>query len=426
MHSAVKEVRVDVASAISYTREAQVDDIISRLPSLEALCIAAELSTSTIPSLMPLFSKIQTLKKISMERWVYTPNVMMALSQLPNLEALAFDLSLESDDEAIATELYPDLPDKPFGPNTFPALKEICLWTPLSVATMLLTGDTSLSRLTEINIYTRESEGKKAIKSFLKAVTDAYPDLQELCLEVVNTRPATPSIEPEQIGLDTLQPILRLKSLHSLEFRHDLPLMLTEEDVSQLAVSLPNLENLFLNPEPLNIIDTDEYPPLPLAALMPLARYCRKLKKLGVYIDGIAEGPSDDVHSLIPRFPVLHEFYVGVSPICKADDIQPLALFLSHLLFGQQAPTLRMGVTWPWYMVDDVYKDLSRERYERWEALGDMLPLLMKIRQEEMEQRIDVEREVEDLRMRNELLTAHAKIRQAGAVGPGGTTCLLQ
>lgn len=426
MHDAVKEVHIDIASAIGYTIEAQVDDVLSRLPSLESLYIAAELSSSTIPSLMPLFSKIQSLKKISMERWLYTPSVMMALSQLPHLEAIAFDLSLESEDEALTMELYPDLPQKPFGPDAFPALKEISLWTPLSLATMLLTGDSFLPRLSKVNVCTRESEEKMAINSFLKAVADTYPDLQELCLEAIDPDP-DPSIKPEQIGLDTLRPILRLKSLSSLEFRHNFPLMLDEEDVSQLAVSLPNLENLFLNAEPLDAIDMDDYPPLPLAALVPLVQHCRKLKTLGVYIDGTAKDPSDDIHGHIPRFPVLRDFYVGISPICERDNIQPLALFLSQLLFGQQAPTLSVGVTWPWYMVDDDYKAISRERYDRWGALRDMLPLLMKIRQEEMVQRIDVEREVEDLRMRNELLTSHSKFRQAGdTVGPGGATCLLQ
>lgn len=425
MHDAVKELHLDIASAIGYTREAQVDDIISRLPSLESLYIAAELSSSTIPPLMPLFS-IQGLKKISMERWLYTPSVLMALARLPNLEALVFDLSLESEDEALDMGLYPDLLDKPFGPDAFPALKEICLWTPLSLAKILLTGDSFLPKLSEINVCTRGSEENTAINDFLKAVADTYPDLEVLCLDVIESH-VNPSVEPKQIGLDTLQPILRLKSLHGLEFRHNLPLKLDEEDVSRLAVSLPNLENLFLNAEPLAGINADEYPALPLVALVPLAQHCRKLKSLGVYIDGTAKDPSSDLHWPVPRFSVLRDFYVGVSPICEFDDIQPLALFLSHLLFGLQAPTLSVGVTWPWYMIDDAYKVLSRARYDRWEALKEMLPLLMKVREEEMVQRIDVEREVEDLRMRNELLTAHAKIRQAGdTVGPGGATCLLQ
>lgn len=426
MHDAVKELYIDIASAIGHTMEAQVDDVISRLPSLEALYIAAELSSSTIPPLMPLFSKIQSLKKISMERWLFTPSVMMALSQLPNLEDLAFDFSLESNDRPLDMQLYPDLSGEPFGPGAFPALKEICLWTPLSLAKTLITGDSVLPKLYEINICSRGIEEKADINGFLKAVADTYPDLRVLSLEVVEPH-ADPSIEQEQIGLDILQPILRLKSLSSFEFRHNLPLKLNEESLSQLAVSLPNLENLFLNAEPLGGIDTDEYPALPLVALMPLARHCRKLKSLSVYVDGTARDPSGDFRGAFLRFPVLRNFYVGVSPICELDDIQPLALFLSHLLFGQQAPTLSVGVTWPWYMVDEAYQVTSRARYDRWEVLREMLPLLMKIREEEMVQRIDVEREVEDLRMRNELLTAHAKIGQAGdTVGAGGATCLLQ
>lgn len=415
MHDAVKELRIDIAHAIGYTREAQVDDIISRLPSLDALYIAAQLSSSTIPSLMPLFRKIQGLKKISMERWLYTPSILMALSRLPNLESVVFDLSLESLDKPLDKELYPSLLDKPFGSAAFPALKEICLWTSLSLAKILLTGDSFLPKLSEINVYTRGSEEKMAINDFLESVADTYPDLQALCLDVIEPE----SIEQDPLGLDTLQPILRLKSLFSLEFRHNLPLNLNKEDVRRLAVSLPNLENLYLNAEPLAGIDADEFPALPFAALVPLARHCRKLKSLGVYIDGTAN-PSSDLHGLVPRFPVLCDFYVGVSPICELDDIQPLAILLSKLLLGQQPPTLSVGVTWPWYMLDDAYKHTNRERYERWEALRDMLPLLMKIRQEEMMQRTVVERELEDLRTRNELLQNY-RLRDTA-----GTACLLQ
>jgi hypothetical protein len=95
---------------------------------------------------------------------------------------------------------------------------------------------------------------------------------------------------------------------------------------------------------------------------------------------------------------------VGVSVI--GSDHIPVALFLSHLLSENERVVIQSGVSWNKELFEgsNEYSATVRTRCRRWDEVAKTLPLLLQLRREEKEHRQDIEKEVEDLRMRNEVL----------------------
>jgi hypothetical protein len=109
-------------------------------------------------------------------------------------------------------------------------------------------------------------------------------------------------------------------------------------------------------------------------------------------------------------FPYLRTLNVGVSAI--GSDHVPVALFLSHLLSENEEVVIQSGVSWNKELFEDSndYSAAVRTRCRRWGEVAKTLPLLLQLRREEKVHRQDIEKEVEDLRMRNEVLMGKMQV----------------
>ena len=166
----------------------------------------------------------------------------------------------------------------------------------------------------------------------------------------------------------------------------------------------PNLETLLLDCEPM---DVSLAPSITLRALLPFAEYCHNLLELGLYMAPCNDLDTASLGMGVPQFQSLKRLAVGLSPIY---DAGPVTLFLSQILpLGCEVDA---GMTWPdgFAMIEsEELQRRSTEWHETWQEVHRMLPLMTKLRMLEQANRKALGDEVEDLRIRNEVLAETTK-----------------
>lgn len=165
--------------------------------------------------------------------------------------------------------------------------------------------------------------------------------------------------------------------------------------MAEFGAAFPALEILGLNPEPLQLTT----PKITLHSLLVVAQHFSNLLYLGIYLDA-QETTTPKTHSSIKTglFPNLLTLHVGVSPIASEISV---AIFLSHLLLDNE----RVEV---WSRVSDSVvghnATMVSERRKKWDQVANTLPVLFQQLKEEKAYRQDLEKEVEDLRMKNDVI----------------------
>jgi hypothetical protein len=130
---------------------------------------------------------------------------------------------------------------------------------------------------------------------------------------------------------------------------HDHPVQMTDSQLTTLASRWPSLEVLNLACEPVKLTDAST---LTLGAFVPFARYCPRMRELGLFVDagsgldvnvdvGVNADVDIDLDIGFPRFKNLTKLSVGVSDI---KDENAVALFLSRLC--PLEVEIECGVTW--------------------------------------------------------------------------------
>jgi hypothetical protein len=238
-----------------------------------------------------------------------------------------------------------------------------------------------------------------------------YPALEIVSMDVIAgiggqevCRPLLP---------EHLRPVLSLQHLVRLELRHNLPLQISEIDLMEFGAALPSIESLILNPEPLLLTR----PTFTLRSLLSVAENFPNLSHLGIYLDAEEVTTPPGPYSLSKMFPYLRTLNVGVSAI--GSDHVPVALFLSHILSENERVVIQSGVSWnkELYEESSEYSIAIRTRCRKWDEVARTLPLLLQLRKEEKEHRQDIEKEVEDLRMRNEVLMGKMRVNEDAKSG---------
>ncbi|KAI9511610.1 fungal-specific transcription factor domain-containing protein [Russula earlei] len=280
-------------------------------------------------------------------------------------------------------------------------LYDLCLHSTLDDIRIYLTGGVLLPRLKNLSVESVHPESSLTIQQFFVDVTRHYPALEVLSVDVIVGIQKQHRCEP--LLPEHVHPLLSLKQLARLELRHNLPLQISEVDLAELGAALPTIEALVLNPEPLQLAR----PQLTLGSLLSIAENFPNLSHLGIYLD------AEDVTTPTPHspgkqrtFPCLRTLNMGASPI-RSDHIS-VALFLSHLL-SENGVVIQSGVSWSQVLFDDEYSATVGQRCRGWDEVARVLPLLRQMHKVEKAHRQDMEKEVEDLRMRNERLNQQVK-----------------
>ncbi|KAG6808956.1 hypothetical protein H0H92_002243 [Tricholoma furcatifolium] len=376
------------------------EDIVSRMPKVSELDLRFQFPVREIEEgLVKLCSSLLDLRSITLPRFCLTTKLAESLSQLSNLQTIDFQYF---DYQGYGDSLDISNFEPVLSEGCFTSLWELSLTISFDDAVKFLTIPFFPSNLTILFIDSPSIEDPTAVQALTSAVPDVCPLLKELTL-ISFVEPHMPFNSPpkkeECINIDAFRPLFKCPNLTSFELEHHYPLHLDLADVEEIATSWPAIEVLSLNTQPVYAEHTN----LTLRALLPFARHCPKLQRLGMFLHAtITDFPTADQASVyqLPPFRALHTLSMGVSPIEEEGSV---ALFLSQIC--PLDCVIEKGVTWndrdlaPDDILDTVY-----ERFGKWKKVEELLPLLTKLRIEERERAQLLKKEVQDLRIRTEIL----------------------
>ncbi|KAG6832769.1 hypothetical protein H0H87_000422 [Tephrocybe sp. NHM501043] len=398
MHKNLKSLALRLPSDTSHVPRL-FEDIISRTPKVSQIDLRFEFSINNIEKdVIRLVSGLPNLRTIILPRFCTTTSIVEATSRLKNLQTLEFQYHDyqghgEPDD---VVDFRPELSD-----GSFPALWDLSMTITFDAAIKLLTAPFAPSNLTMLHVDSPTLESPPSLSKFFQIIPVACPLLKSLTL-VSFLDPGVKLTSPEKedcVTLDTLRPLLKCPNLVSLEFEHHYPLHLELEDLEEIATSWPGVESLVLNTQPAYMDYTD----LTLHALLPFARHCPKLRMLGLFLNATTTDiPTADPASAyqLPYFRALRTLSMGVSLIQEEGAV---ALFLSQIC--PLYCTIEKGVNWDTsvpFLQETV--ETIQIRCEKWGKVEELLPLLTKLRIEERDRAKLLKEEVQDLRIRTEVL----------------------
>ncbi|KIJ19637.1 hypothetical protein PAXINDRAFT_69106, partial [Paxillus involutus ATCC 200175] len=184
------------------------------------------------------------------------------------------------------------------------------------------------------------------------------------------------------LSYETIKPLLTFPKLVTFELVHRYPLNITLDEIEELASRWPSLESLVLNVEPFTL-DEDGFT-LDLRALLPFARHCPRLWKLGLYIDA-TKAEILSVQSSVQPFHSLRVLSLGASRACDPDTV---AAFLSRVC--PPSCVLEFNITWDeWdFKFDNRILEERRQRELSWKAITALLPVLIQVREEQNSSRV--------------------------------------
>ncbi|KAH9940136.1 uncharacterized protein BXZ73DRAFT_43088, partial [Epithele typhae] len=445
MHENVKQFAVHLTPSPTYTFGVLFQDIALRMPKLTKLDLRFEFSVREIEDdLCRLYSALPKLKIVILPKFCITSRITETLSRSEHIEVIQFEFFEHqgSGSAADITEWDPRLAE-----GAFPSLDDLSVSVHFPALLRFLSAPFFPRHLRKLYVHSINPESPAAVHEVVAAVVSACPRLTEFALDYAGDPHPSPfrggaAAPDEQLTLDTLRPLLAVPTLTTLTVNWDTPLALAPADLDALARAWPRLEHLELSVAPVRAaVDPSGPPPLTLAALVPFARHCPRLRELGLFLAARAADvrpPTADALLLSGagvagvRFsPALEWLHVGCSPI---DDAEAVARFLSRVL----PPGVRVSVDagpggrqWGRVAVEgeaDARAHAARRAETeagaaRWTEVARLLPPLARVRAEERGRRAALEREVEDLRMRCGVLEERRAAGAAAAMVDEG--CVL-
>jgi len=401
-----------------------LDNIPARMPHLTTLDLQTSRPASSIEDdFVHLVGELPRLERVVVPLYHITSRMMETLAKLPNLGVIEFQYLLYQGigDKVDVEDFNPTIPK-----DGFPVLWDLSLSAHLSqfIPVVVDTLAPAAKNLTSLYIHAISVESETSVRQYFTVLGENFPLIKSIYMEalpgpIMSTQWQEAEPEFEALTLDTLKPLLDCLHLTTFELTYPIPLCLTLEDLETLTERWPTLEVIDLNREPVvlgSAMGTKSN--LTLRALLPFVRNCPNLRKLGLYLHATeVDLPSV---SEIPRpFTKLTELNVGLSSIGEPEAV---ALFLSRICPADC--DVEAGVRWSDVetFVDDISRAVIQRRIDGWNEVNFHLPLSVKLRHEEKVARDDLEREVEDLRIRNAILTEKSGM---GLKGDGDSGCVI-
>ncbi|RDB23465.1 hypothetical protein Hypma_009376 [Hypsizygus marmoreus] len=162
-------------------------------------------------------------------------------------------------------------------------------------------------------------------------VTSLLQTVQRTCTSLEDFRFSDTASDPfpgnsHFLPYSTFMPVLSFPALTVLHIRHHCPLPWTAAEIMELARSLPLIESLHLNENP---VDARVQPSAPFPTLLAFAQLCQNLKCLGVFLD--ASSPFIWEESEFFHFRLLQDLHLGLSPISQ-ERVEDVVVLLMRVL----------------------------------------------------------------------------------------------
>ena len=416
MTDQVAHLAVTLHTSHEYPLATFLQEIAQRMPNLTHLDLRFDFGVHEVENqIVDLLQALPKLKQVIFPLYSLTSRIVQQLSKLPNVGIVQFEFK-DSQGQGVIDDVLHFAPELDEG--AFPALWDLSLSARIQDITNFLSNINGPTNLTTLYIHVLTPTDPSEVTQFLTTVAENCQLLTHLYIDYISTPTAdvnAPLATRPRLNWDALRPLLNLPNLVVFEMRWDLPILITQPEVEELASKWPSLEVFLLNCEPL---DPGEEATLTLRALLPFARHCPNLRELGLYINAAQAADLDPASRglSVKPFRKLKRLCMGLSSI---SDPGPVALFLSRLCpLGCE---LTSGVTWPegFGMAEtmsnsdalDALQMTAGVWWEKWTEAARVLPLLTKLRIQERESRAELEREVEDLRTRCRVLSERAGVQ---------------
>lgn len=400
------------------------DNIPARMPYLTTLDLrTSRLASSIEKDFAHLLCALPRLEKVVVPPYHVTSRIMETLAKLPNLGVIEFQYLQHQGigDKMDVRNFDPIVPK-----DGFTALWDLSLSVHLSqfIPVVVDTLAPAAKNLTSLYVHAISVESEASVRQYLTVLGENFPSIKSIYVEalpgpIMSSQWEETEPEFEALTLDTLKPLLDCPHLTTFELMYPIPLHLTLDDLETLTSGWPALEVIDLNREPVilgSAMGTQSN--LTLRALLPFTRNCPNLRKLGLYLHA-TEADLPPVTEIPHPFTKLAELNVGLSSIGNPEAV---ALFLSRIC--PMDCNIRAGVCWTYVdtLVDNMSRIVMQERMHGWAEVNFYLPLSVKLRREEKVARDNLEREIEDLRIRNAILAEKSRMELEG---DGDSGCVI-
>ncbi|RDB16527.1 hypothetical protein Hypma_002894 [Hypsizygus marmoreus] len=429
MHGCLKVFAVHLPGSLRDTSPAPFfHDIAARMPGLTHLDLRLSFPMRHIEEdVATLVKSLLKLQKLTLPRHAFTTKLAEEAAQLAHLVCVEFQYLSEQGtcDPDDTLSFSPALED-----GAFPALADFSTTITFSATTRFLDSPYAPINLTALYIDSPLIEPPSDVQALTALIATHCHLLKSLALvSAVDARTRLTSPPPKDacVNMDTLRPLFRCPNLTSLELVHHYPVDVSMHDMEELAKAWPALEVLLLGNEPAYI----DHPSLTLGALVPFARWCPRLRHLGMFVRADGEALAE-VERSPPTFVSLRTLSLGVSPFpfpppafpspsafttspstqdetgTHDDDVPESAsdetfspsttsaaapaLFLSRLL--PASCTIDAGVTWDEELPIGMHVARAvAARCDGWMRVAELVPLFVEVRGEERAERWRGERE---------------------------------
>lgn len=380
-------------------------DVCVRAPHLHSLDLRVPYRVQYIETaILELLRGLPDLKKVIFPEFFLTANIVSELSRMKHIHIVQFEHGHE---QGYGEEKDVDTFEPVLEQGAFPVLRDLAVTARIEDVMRFMNVDFAPINITSLYINTYVEHKPAELHTLLVMLSERCCRLSELYVLLAHHITGELELVPaNQITFNTLTPLLSFPDLVTFQVTHKYPVKITLEEIEELACRWPFLESLALNEEPLVMNKFT----LDLRALIPFARHCPKLRRLGLFIDAC---PTKIPPTLeLKPFAALCFLSVGTS---RAHDPEAVAAFMSHLC--PPRCELEVGVTWTSFGIrscrvldDDVRMEISN-RFQPWKSVRDILPVLIQLRMEEREKSRALQEEVEDLRTRTRLLMDKVDIK---------------
>ncbi|KIO23774.1 hypothetical protein M407DRAFT_26773 [Tulasnella calospora MUT 4182] len=273
------------------------------------------------------FESTPLLTEAELPRYYQTEAIVETLGRLESLRSLAtvWDNHLPYDAHGVHFQLSQD---------SFPGLTNLDIEGHLDYALATLQTSPQLSRIKCICLTSYRAPTSEEVLNLTTALALACPVLDVVWLNLASEDDTTTT---EPLAFEVFRPLLECHQVTEFVVGHDMPLLLEESDVDEMAEKWPELKVLLLTRDPNHPPDnlTSEYG-LDLSILAHMAQKLRNLTNLGLFLD--VERFTDFEGNLDPphQFEKLIVLDVGCSPI-PVHAVSPVGLYLGSLIVSPDA-----------------------------------------------------------------------------------------
>lgn len=330
-----------------------------RSPHIEHLTLTPMWKPRAINQTLSSFlESLKDLRTLTIYDALLTSQVMSVLSRCPRLEVVqghSFNspiskpgstdnlISDDSSDESVESDL-----EQPFSPvllaSAFPALRALSLRANVTdITTFINSAFSPSSSLTSLCIHTLHHELYCNIKSFFSTLAELCVGLTRVVFRMPEVEAEGPSpydlytfgMELEFVDFDVIEPLCALSNLRSFVLNTLYPLSLNDEEIRQIAMAWPELEELDLNHFPSPAVNLlQRLTPVGVAAF---AELCPNLRILRLHIL-----PELDYDSFLePPKPFQKLDKLVVSILNRHCNTYDLAAFLDNVIPSSCSLTCR-------------------------------------------------------------------------------------